>query len=209
MKGAIFDLDGTLIDSMGSWGHLWEVILAEHHIPQPEDFIRTITPLGLLGVAKYMQEMGVKMPTEEMLEMYETRISPAYAHHIPAKAGVAAYLHKLKAEGVRLCVLTASSHPLLDPCLKRLGLWELFDFVWSCDDFGMKKSDPAIYPHTAAALGVPLSDVVFFDDNVVALTAAREAGVYTVGVYDDTSATDRPQIERIVDRYIESFEELT
>lgn len=209
MKGAIFDLDGTLMDSMDAWAGMWKSFLYEKGLTPPERFTQDITPLGPLGTARYLQRLGLDREEHAIVEMFQARILPAYQHDILPKPGVPAYLRKLKAERVKLCVLTASPQKFVQPCLKRAGLWELFDFAWCCDDVGMKKSDPAIYPYTAKALGVPFEETVFFDDNLGALTAAHQAGVYTVGVYDESSAADRPQIERIVDRYIESFEELT
>ena len=105
---------------------------------------------------------------------------PRYRDEIPLKEGVEDYLRRMKAMGVRLNILTASPHKMLDPCLKRLGVWELFDKVWSCDDLGTVKSDPEIYRIAARELGVRTAEVAFFDDNLGAVRTAASAGMFTV-----------------------------
>ena len=208
MKGAIFDLDGTLMDSMGVWAGMWKQFLYEHQLTPPPHFTQDITPLGMGGTAEYIRRMGLRMEAAEIVATVDRRMHLAYAQDILPKPFVPEYLNKLLSEGVTLCVLTASSQYNVLPCLARTGLLDKFAFTCSCDDIGMKKSDPAIYAFTAERLGVPLSDIAFFDDNLGALTAARAAGVYTVGVYDESSDADRPQIEATVDRFITSFSEL-
>ena len=89
--------------------------------------------------------MGVALSVDEMVDIMSRYAIEEYTHNIPAKDGVQATLCAMKEKGYSLNVLTASPHLTLDPCLKRLGLWDLFDNVWSCDDFNTTKSDPEIY----------------------------------------------------------------
>jgi HAD superfamily hydrolase (TIGR01509 family) len=118
------------------------------------------------------------------------------------------YLARLKAAGCTLHVLTASPHKMVDPCLRRLGIFDWFDNVWSTDDFGMVKSDTAIYRAAAERIGVDVSDAVFFDDNLTAIRTARAAGMHAVGVYDASSDALAEQIRGAADRYVCSLEEL-
>lgn len=208
MKGAIFDLDGTLMDSMGSWSAMWEAMIEEYHLPRPERFTQDITPLGAVGTAKYMQKLGLDMEIDSIIAMFKTRIQNAYKNDIMPKPGVPAYLEKLRSRGVAMCILTATPRPIVLPCLQRNGLLDLFSFVCSCDDVDMSKGDPRIYPLTLQRLGTTADTTIFFDDNLEALTTGHGAGLYTVGVFDKSSAADRPKIEAVTDRYITSFEEL-
>jgi len=105
-------------------------------------------------------------------------------------------------------VLTASPHPLLDPCLKRLGIFEWFDHVWACEDFGTNKADPEIYRMAAARMGVKTEEVLFLDDNYNADKTAKTAGMRVCGVYDASSAEYEEEIKRISDYYIHDFSEL-
>ena len=97
---------------------------------------------------------------------------------------------------------------MLDPCLLRLGLYDLFDNVWSCDDFSTTKSDPEIYRMAAARLGRAVEEVTFLDDNPGADKTAKAAGMRVIGVYDDSSAEYEQEMREICDGYIRDFEEL-
>lgn len=204
----IFDFDGTLVDSMRQWSEKMLAILDKNNISYPPDIIKTITPLGDRGTAKYFCSLGVKMSVDEMLDLMDRSAMHDYECNIPAKPNVKKTLIRLKSAGHSLNVLTASPHKMLDVCLKRLGLYDLFDNVWSCDDFLYTKSQPEIYTEAARRLGVKTSDCIFSDDNYNAVAAAKEAGMKTVGVYDYTSAGLEKAMRALADRYIKDFSEI-
>ncbi len=209
MNQLIFDFDGTLVDSMGAWAGKMIHILDRYGVAYPADIVKIITPLGDRGTAEYfIRQFGLAKSAEELIaEMDAFAIGP-YTYTIPAKVTVPETLCALREQGYRLSVLTASPHRMLDVCLKRLGLYDLFDHVWSCDDFGTTKSDPGIYEAAADRLQTDLSDCVFLDDNIHALATAKRAGMQVVGVYDETSADLRPEIEALCAGYMERMEEL-
>ena len=204
----LFDFDGTLVDSMPTYGGVMLRILDEHGIAYGEDIIKIITPLGIPGTAEYFIGMGLNRPKEEIVALMIEYMIDAYTHCVPAKPYVPQVLRALRERGDRLNVLTASPHDTLDPCLKRLGIYDLFDNVWSCNDFGTTKADPAIYEMAAARLGVSVGDVIFLDDNYNADKTAKAAGMQVYGVYDDSSAEYEAEIRSITDRYIFDFNEL-
>ena len=105
-------------------------------------------------------------------------------------------------------VLTASPHITLDACLKRLDMWELFDNIWSCDDFGTTKADPQIYIKAARKMHTSVENVLFLDDNLNADKVAKSAGMLVCGVYDDSSKDYAEEIKKVADFYIYNFEEL-
>ena len=205
----IFDFDGTLVDSMPSWAEKVLNILRECGVAYPSDIINTVTPLGDRGTAEYFRDaLGVPLSLEEMFARMDAFALPKYRDEIGIKDGVREYLARLKAAGCTLHVLTASPHKMVDPCLRRLGIFDWFDNVWSTDDFGMVKSDTAIYRAAAERIGVDVSDAVFFDDNLTAIRTARAAGMHAVGVYDASSDALAEQIREAADRYVYSLEEL-
>ena len=132
----------------------------------------------------------------------------AYYNTIPAKENVVSVLMELKNRGVSLNVLTASPHTTLDACLKRLGIYDLFDHVWSCDDFNTTKVNPEIYVMAAKRLNQDVEAVLFLDDNLNADKAAKTAGMKVCGVYDDSSKDYTDEIKAIADYYIYNFSEL-
>lgn len=208
MKTYLFDFDGTLVDSMPAYTAAMLRILDEEGISYGPDIIKIITPLGLHGTAEYFIGLGVNRTKEEVMMKMRQYAFDAYCYHIPAKENVISVLQRLKEEGASLNVLTASPHITLDVCLKRLGLFDMFDNVWSCDDFGTTKADPEIYKMAAQRLGQPIQCILFLDDNLNADTTAKEAGMPVCGVYDASSAEYAAQIKAVADFYIEDFSQL-
>ena len=135
-------------------------------------------------------------------------ILDGYFNPIPAKAHVPQVLQTLKDQGASLNILTASPHITLDACLKRLGMWDLFDNVWSCDDFNTTKADPQIYVRVAQKLNRSVEDVLFLDDNLNADQTAKAAGMQVCGVYDESSKDYVEQMKAANDYYIYDFQEL-
>ncbi len=205
----IFDFDGTLVDSMPYWSKQMINILEKYEIDYPTDIIKIITPLGNLGTARYFREvLGVPLSDDEMFRLIDEYAIPKYRDEIEIKEGVKEYLELLKSKGCSLNVLTASPHRTLDPCLKRLKIYDLFDNVWSCDDFGTTKSDVKIYTDAVSKIGSNISDTVFFDDNIGALKTAKAAGLTVVGVYDASAEEFTDEVKELADVYIGSFSEL-
>ena len=204
----LFDFDGTLVDSMPTFVSLMLRILDEYEIDYEDDIVKIITPLGYHGTAEYYRTLGISAPTDELVRQMNEYAYDEYARNIPAKATVSETLSELKKQGASLNVLTASPHKVLDPCLKRLRLWDLFDNVWSCDDFKTSKADPEIYRMAAERIGAPIEEILFLDDNYNANKVAKSAGIATCGVYDDSSAEYVEEIKSVADYYIYDFSEL-
>jgi HAD superfamily hydrolase (TIGR01509 family) len=207
-KFHLFDLDGTLTNSMPVWAKTMLSIIDEEGVAYPEDIVRIITPLGYEGTADYFISLGVKTPRAELIAKMFARAEAAYAHEIDLKPGVAAYLKKLTDAGYSCNLLTASPHRCVDACLRRNGIDSFFTHSWTIEDFRQKKDDPAIYHEAAHRLGCTTADLCFYDDNLMALKAGKQSGMATVGVHDPFSDPYRQEIEQLTDRYIESFEEL-
>lgn len=208
MKAAIFDFDGTLMDSMPDWCRKMLYQLEQENIAYPTDIIRRITPMGDIKAAQYFQTLGLNKSVDEILSGMRSYALDAYSNRILPKEGVPQYLKRLQSEKVPMCVLTASPREMITPCLAHNALSDYFVFTRSCDEVGMSKAQTEIYDYTASLLGVPVSDCVFFDDNMVALRTAKAAGMRTVAVFDETSREDWEEIKIIADDAIRSFSEL-
>lgn len=207
-KTFLFDFDGTLVDSMPTYAGVMLRILDECGVSYGDDLVKIITPLGFKDTAKYFIHMGVQLSYEEIVRRMGEYAIDAYTNDVQAKEGVIETLRALKERGDDLHVLTASPHVTLDPCLKRLGIWDLFTNVWSCNDFDTNKSDPDIYRRAAEKIGRPVEEIIFLDDNYNADKTAREAGMQVWGVYDDTSAEYEAEIRSVTQRYIRDFREI-
>lgn len=204
----LFDFDGTLVDSMPTFVSVMLRILDEHGIKYGDDIVKIITPLGYGGTAEYYRTLGIEKSVDELVEMMNEYARYEYENNIPAKESVIATLKEMKKRGFSLNVLTASPHIALDPCLKRLGIFEIFDNVWSCDDFCTTKADPEIYKMAAERIGMPPEDVIFVDDNINAVKTAKSAGMISVGIFDRSSEDYAEEFKREADGYVRLFSEL-
>ena len=203
MEHYLFDFDGVLADSMPAWIGIHAGNLRQAGIPVPDDFVETITPLGnVLGI-EYLLSLGLKMTPQEYYEMAAQQHVHAYATQVQPKPYVAEALQRLKAQGFALHVLSANSRVCLEDCLNRWQLDRFFDHIWSTDDFGLPKTDPELFRQAAE-----VSQCTMVDDNIRAITTAKEAGLHTVGVYDETSRSTEPAMRQTAERYILDFSEL-
>lgn len=204
----LFDFDGTLVDSMPTYSAAMIKLLDDNNIKYENDILKIITPLGYRGAAEYFVKLGLDIPVEEMMRRMREFTLEEYSNNIPAKENVVEVLKKLHNNGADLNVLTASPHIMLDVCLKRLGIYDLFSHVWSCDDFNTTKADPEIYKAAAEKIGKPIDEILFLDDNYNADKTAKRAGMKVCGVFDESSAEYEEEIRSISDMYIHNFKEL-
>lgn len=206
-KTYIFDFDGTLADTMDLAVRVLLGFLKKRSIQYSDDIINTIIPLGYRGIATYYTEHFHLQETskEVYAEIFE-QLEGVYANEVMPKRGAEKFVKSLKERGMRLNILTASPHELIDPCIKRLQWDRIFDNCWSAEDFGLKKSSPNIYL-AADKLHKNPKDCYMVDDNVNALYAAKQAGLKTIAVYDIHSAEYEREIRSFVDKYISSFDD--
>lgn len=205
----LFDLDGTLVDSMSVAVKIVLDFLTEQGISYPDGIVKTLTPLGFKGIAEYyVSHFGVKMTSEEIYACFTKRLSRAYAHEIPLKMGVRETLLALKEQGISLNVLTASPHVFTDVCLQNNDVYALFDNVWSADDFGMKKSNVDLYTKIAACLDVQIKDIVMVDDSLDVVKTAKTAGALTVGIYDGAWEKEWVEMQKTAHFHITKFPQL-
>ncbi len=207
-KIALFDLDGTLIDSMEQFGRGMLKILDEEKIPYGQDMVHYVTPLGYTNTAKYYQTLGVSGSVEEIVKRMEANLVYEYENNIGLKPFVREYLEKLKGEGIKLYVLTASPHIVTDVVLKKNGIWDLFEKVWSVEDYGLSKGMAPIYHRVAERIGCTTADLDFYDDNPLALMGGKAAGCRIHGVKDRQTLHDLETVQMLADLYIESYKEL-
>lgn len=204
----IFDLDGTLIDSMGVWSQNMLSLFTKFNITPPDNLIRTITPMSDVTIAAFLAECGIPMSPAEIQQYNRAVAQHAYSYEIPAKPTVVETVKTMKDMGVRMFVVTASPHVVLDPALKRLGIYDDFEGVWSSDDFAYVKADTRLYPQLAARIGVRTDECVFIDDNPEVVKNAKKMGMTTIGIYDESSAAAQDVIKAHADLYILQMDEI-
>ena len=205
----VFDLDGTLIDSMGSFAKGILKPADDAGISYDENLVKILTPLGYTKSAEYyVNKLGLSRPVSEIVKSIEDTLYIEYSENILTKAGVPEYLRTLHEKGARLFVLTASPHMMTDVCLKRHGLFNLFEKVWSVDDFGLSKSGTELFFKVADEIGCAPSEIHYFDDSLIALKNAKRAGYKTYAVYDSQNEEEKKIMKEEHSVYVGSFTEL-
>lgn len=208
-RGAVFDLDGTLLDSMHIWVDIDYAFLRSRGLPEETAYFERIKQISIREAADYtIARYSLSDTPEELIAWWMEMAGRAYHDAVALKPGAHDYLMLLKEKGVRLSVATACAPELYIPALRRLGVYELFDAFASLHEVPHGKSEPDVYLLAAQRMGVPPEDCMVFDDIIDGIRGAKKGGMTVVGVYDDSSKEQRGEIESAADYYIESFTEL-
>lgn len=196
----IFDMDGTLVDSMRYWKRLGRDYLGARGIHPEEALLRAMESMTMLeGAACFMDAFGIPGPPQRIVDEMEAIMDVRYRKDVDLKPGAKEYLERLRGRGCRLCVATATAEPLSRACLSRLGVDGLFDFILSCETLGVSKEHPDVYLSAARRLGAQPAETAVFEDALYAARTARDAGFYTVAVSEPAYASDWPALSALAD----------
>lgn len=197
-KYAIFDMDGTLIDSMVVWQELGLEYLRAKGVEEVTDITGELAPLTMAESAAFLAErFGLEEAPALIADELNRLMELHYENDIPLKNGVRELLAELKEAGVRMCVASATAERLVRLCLGRLGVLSCFDFVLSCESLGASKREPLIYLKAAELFGADPGEIAVFEDAKYAVETARAAGFYVAAVYDGAAAAQWEQISRM------------
>lgn len=209
IDGAIFDLDGTLLDSMPVWATLGADYLNSLGVTPPKEIAEIIKLMTLRQTAEYFKsecELSLPVPAIEkgINEMIESR----YFHEVLPKPGVPEFLRDLHEQSVKMCVVTATDRYLAEAALSRCGLLDRFERVITCGDFGAGKDRPGIFEYALETLGTEKACTPVFEDAIHAAKTAKDAGFPLIAVYDRSFAESKGALQELADYYIDSFEDL-
>ncbi|MGN0435795.1 MAG: HAD family hydrolase, partial [Wujia sp.] len=199
-KGIIFDMDGTLIDSMGMWGSLDLEYLKRIGVEPKPDFHDKIRTLTIPLAAEYLYEdYHTKQTPREIEEEFKSLAGVYYRESIPLKPGVYELVKHLKKMGYKLSVATANDILMSESCLKRLGIYEDMTAIVNCDMAGATKAKPDVFHLACERMGTLISESVVFEDSLHAMQTAALAGYTVVGVYEETQKDKWNEICDITD----------
>ena len=209
-SAAIFDLDGTLLDSVWVWHAVDQAFFEEMGMAEPEDYARSIQGMSFREAAQYtVRRFNLARTAEEVMDGWMRMTAEAYARQVALKPGALQYLRALKRAGVKLAVATANREALFGPTLRRWGAWELFDAVCTSAEVGdSSKGDGALFRLAAKRLGVEPARCAVFEDTLEGVLGARRAGMGIWAVRDAGNEHNLEKIAALADGVIDDFTEM-
>ena len=201
---AIFDMDGTLVDSMVYWKHLAKEFLEHKGVRTiSPDIMERIKPMTMTeSAALFIQEYGLSGTAESVAAEMNAMMDEHYRKDIPLKPGAQVYLKALHRKGVTMCVASATAEDLMEACLTRLGVAQYFSFLLSCETVGAGKNRPDVYWESAKRLGAEPAEIAVYEDALYAAETAKSAGFYTVAVRDDSNQLHWETLTALTDEVI-------
>ena len=207
ITGAIFDLDGTLVDSMKIWDVLPGKVVRSFGAEPTDDLAYQLAAMDKQEAADYMiKTFLLPLSREEVLNRVNELVDEEYSSIVPLKKGADVLLEFLHSNKIPCSIATASEVSQAEQAMKRLGQWEGFQFVLSCMQCG-SKSSPQIYYQAAERMGTAPEQTLVFEDALHAAQTAKKAGFVVVGVFDPSSATDEQKMRAVCDFYLPSLDD--
>lgn len=209
IKAALFDLDGTLLDSLWVWKRVDENFFLRRGMEVPADYERAITGMGFMATAVYTKErFGLAGSADEIAAEWTRSACDEYAKNVPLKKGSREFIRALKAKGVRCCVVTASRRELYEPCLIHNGILDEFEFVLTADEAGGgTKRTGEIYRIAAERLGAAPEECVVFEDVLEGVVGAKKQGMKVYCIKDRLTYPHLEEITALADGVAEEIME--
>lgn len=209
MRGAIFDIDGTILNSMSMWIDVTLKFLEniDVHMTREEcEKFQTMTLEESLPMIKH--DYGITMSDEEITEEFKRMVVDEYKTSVQPKPGAAEYIHKLHDDGVKIAVATSGYEGVWKSAFERIGILDCISAAAYSAEVGVNKSNPDIYLLAAKRLGVEPAECVVFEDILPGIEGAKKGGFTACAVWDKSNDAETDALKSAADRYITSFEEL-
>ncbi len=204
IKGAIFDLDGTLLDSMKHFESTSFLTVDRFKIAMPDR--KDFYGLAIHEMAQVMRDKyGATATVKEIVDFINSTVEEVFFKSVQLKPGVADFLSDLEKRGVGMCIATLTDRYLVEAALKRLGVRLFFSEIFCCGEVGIGKTSPKVYDIALAHLGTSKEDTYIFEDSLYAITTAKNAGYKVVGIKDDSSQKYETQIRELCDIYFDGY----
>jgi HAD superfamily hydrolase (TIGR01509 family) len=206
ISAAIFDLDGTLVDSMWVWEKIDIQYLQKRGLPLPDDLKDEIAHLSFEETSKYFKNrFNLNDSLEEIISEWNEMALHEYSTNVLLKPGALDFLDVLKKNNIKIALATSNSHLLLELALKNNGIFHYFDSITTTGEVSRGKDHPDVYLLAAKKLEVPPEECVVFEDILPAILGAKAAGMKVIGVKDSFSAHQEKEIIEYANLFINDF----
>lgn len=203
IKGAIFDMDGTLLDSMHIWAGAASNYVRSRGMEPPEGLDQAVQVMTMPECAAYMKErFNLPEPEEQLMDLVYQSVGMAYARGVAPKEGVVPYLQKLAAAKIPMAVATATDRMMSYPAIEKAGILPFFKSFVTCREIGHGKENPAVFEAACEQMGTPKEETIVVEDSIYAIKTAKDAGFPVLAVYDVYSAAYWDRICEIADEAV-------
>lgn len=208
IKGAIFDLDGTLLDSMCMWDNLTKEYLFDKGIDASDELYKQLSSLTLEEASElFIKQFNIPISPQQVVQEICEKIDTFYSTAVLAKTGTKELLEDFTRRNIPLCIATATEKVLVEKALERTGLGKYFKMIFTCPDVGVGKELPDIYDRAMEFLGTTKENTLVFEDAYHAVKTATSAGYTVVGLYDNSSKNHWEEIKKLCAVTFNSLEE--
>lgn len=208
-RAIIFDLDGTLIDSMWIWREIDIEYLSRRGIELPVDLQNEIEGLSFTETAKYFKDrFDINDAIQEIKDEWRDIAKDYYENHIVLKEGAEDFVRTIKQQNIKLGIGTSNTRELTEQILRRHNITNLFDVVVTSCEVEHGKPSPDVFLRVAQLLAVAPEQCLVFEDTYSGVLAAKRAGMKVIAVEDEISLPNKQEIIKLADRYIETFNEI-
>ena len=209
-KAVIFDLDGTLVDSMWVWTAIDEDYIRKYHLNPPEDFHEAMEGMSYTETAQYFLKIFPELPhtVEEIKKEWYDMSVDKYTKEVTLKPGVKEFLEMLKEKGIRTGIATSNDRKLVEEFLKARQITHLFDTICTSCEVNKGKPAPDVYLAAAKALNVSPENCLVFEDVPMGILAGKNAGMKVCAVEDSYRKEQMEQKKKLADYYIKDYDEV-
>ncbi len=208
IKGAIFDIDGVLLDSMGIWDDLGARYLRSLDKIPEEGLNKILFSMSMEQGAEYLNEhYGLNKSVKETVDGIGRMLEDYYFYEVLLKPGTKEILEFLKSKSIKMAAATSSPRTHIEKALSRNGLLGYIDKIYTTGEVGVSKHSPDIYNLAADFLKTKREETLVFEDSLYALNTAKEAGFVTVGVFDEKGESNQAELENQADLYLKKLDD--
>lgn len=207
-KAVLFDLDGTLVDSMWMWHAIDIEYLNRFGLTPPDDLSEAIEGMSYDETVVYFKRrFNIEDSLDKIKADWKEMSREMYCTKIQLKAGVRHFLDYLKNKNIKMSICTSNSYTLAEELLKSLDIYKYFDTIVTAGMVGLGKPNPDVYLEAARLLEIPIEKCIVFEDVVQGIMAGKNAGMKVVAVFDEASKNTTDKKKELADYYVESIDE--
>lgn len=209
IKGIIFDLDGTMVDSMWMWRGIDQEFMRAHNLIFTDQLEREIEGMSFRETAEhFVRTFPLKETAEDLMELWVRMAMDKYMYEVPTKPGLLPFLQEMKQRGIRMGIATSNARELLDAAANAHGLYDYVDAVLTANEVKRGKPAPDVFLAVAEKLGLAPQECLVFEDIPQGIRAGLAAGMRVCAVADEYSEGLREEKRALAHYYIDSYEQV-